>query len=302
MVNISDRILDYYSKQQVKDKKEEEKEEKESKLLTKEELVEKLKNYNNKIGEIKSEYTVSYETLPTVERVSDDVLKETATNEVDKKYKPQKDKIEEKYNYNKSVVDTTNDNIKDKGEVKKSAISNKYLEQENKASSDAIKKGVQRSSIVLEQIKDLSSQKIQDLLNVDKDVASKLFENNQKIVKIEEDYKEAINKLQTSKAVEIQEKLTTLKKEQDAIINEVEEHNKKIKEKEKLENDRLQKEFEISGENRVSDIERQKLSYGLEYFFSIPKEKALEELESDEIKNVLGENNVGIIRKYLTQL
>lgn len=302
MVNISDRILDYYSKQQVKDKKEEEKEEKESKLLTKEELVEKLKNYNNKIGEIKSEYTVSYETLPTVERVSDDVLKETATNEVDKKYKPQKDKIEEKYNYNKSVVDTTNDNIKDKGEVKKSAISNKYLEQESKASSDAIKKGVQRSSIVLEQIKDLSSQKIQDLLNVDKDVASKLFENNQKIVKIEEDYKEAINKLQTSKAVEIQEKLTTLKKEQDAIINEVEEHNKKIKEKEKLENERLQKEFEISGENRVSDIERQKLSYGLEYFFSIPKEKALEELESDEIKNVLGENNVGIIRKYLTQL
>ncbi len=302
MVNISDRILDYYSKQQVKDKKEEEKEEKESKLLTKEELVEKLKNYNNKIGEIKSEYTVSYETLPTVERVSDDVLKETATNEVDKKYKPQKDKIEEKYNYNKSVVDTTNDNIKDKGEVKKSAISNKYLEQESNGSSDAIKKGVQRSSIVLEQIKDLSAQKIQDLLNVDKDVASKLFENNQKIVKIEEDYKEAINKLQTSKAVEIQEKLTTLKRQQDAIINEVEEHNKKIKEKEKLENDRLQKEFEISGENRVSDIERQKLSYGLEYFFSIPKEKALEELESDEIKNVLGENNVGIIRKYLTQL
>jgi hypothetical protein len=298
MSTYNEKVNEFYNSQALNQKQKSLQETEDEK---KKAFLEDVRNTQQQIDEIKNKYVIKLETKP-IEKLTEKQLLQNAENEVNSSYDKKIEDLTTSSNEKIEKLNKANDKAVLKGEVNKAEIEKTYKVLDKKAENDAIKNGIQRSSIIAEKIKTLSKSKIQDMLSVDEEVANTLYENNAQITKLEDEYKKSINNLETSRAVAIKEKLNDLIEKQDKKIVDILNYNTAIKKEEERQNAELQNLYSIEGKAQVDKLEQQKTSYALNYFLNIPKEQAYKELEEDEIKNLLGEANLKIIKSYLESM
>ena len=294
MSEYNQKIVEFYNNQSLNEKQKNLDEEDEKKKS----FLDEIRLIQQDIDEIKNKYVVKLDLKP-IEKLTESQLLKDAEEQVGKVYDK---KVQDLTNSTTEKIDKINLQSQEatkKAETQKDKLEKTYDELDKKASNDAIKKGVQRSSIISEKIKNLSKSKIQEVLNVDNEVADTLYKNNTQIKNLEEEYKKSIANLQTAKAVDVQEKLNDLIREQDKKIVEIINYNNAIKKEEERQNKELENIYSIEGKEKVDALERDKLTKVLNYFFSIPKEQALKELEEPDMKELLG-SSATIVSRYLS--
>lgn len=292
MYNVSEKIIQYIKKLQdaktpvQNEEVETEKDEKRERFVkTVKELNDLLAGKGNAVKLQEMEFTP----------LSDKEIEMQANKKVEDKYKLKENSLQTKKNAQVNNLELENQKLQDSVQTKKDEIENAYSNLEEKVNSNAIKRGIARSSIVSEQVKNLNVEKIRDLLGVDEDVASKIKENSDKISSLESDYVQAVNELSINKAIEISDIIEKLKKEQNSQLEKVIKYNNDIKKQQQT----LKSNATKLTESEISNINGRIIDAAIEYYTSLPKEERLLAFESDdELLELLGEN-VNIVDRYL---
>lgn len=256
-------------------------------------LVAKLKALDEKLKGSNDE-----EILQTIEYtpLTEEEIKEKASEGMDLKYGVKLDDLANVTAKKIGDVEKSNENLTKTASEQKEILDLLYKDAEEKVEQSAIKRGISRSSIVQEQIKGLGVEKIKDVLQIDKTLASELKDNSNKISELESDYLTAVNKLNVEKALEISEKIQDLTEKQNKKIEEVLKYNNTVK--------RQLAEMEEKGINPLvgkekREVKKQMLEEALNYYMSIPKEQALKEFDEDgEIQLLLGDI-ASMVRNYV---
>ncbi len=294
MSSYNEKVQEYYDMENLNKKQSDLETEEEKK---KKEYLDDLRKTQSEIDEIKNKYVVKFETKPIVQLTENELLK-NAEEQVGNVYAKKLEDLTNSSSEKIGKLNAESQTAVTQAEMQKKELENAYKVLDKKAENDAMKKGVQRSSIIAEKIKSLSKSKIQEMLGVDEKVADTLYKNNAQIQKLEDEYKKSVNNLETAKAVEIKQKLQSLINEQDKQIVDTIKYNEAIKKEEARQNEALQNLYSIEGKDRVDQLEIVKITNALNYFMALPKEEALKQIEEDEIKNLLG-NAYTIVHKYL---
>ncbi len=288
-----EKIVEFYNNQSLNEKQENLDEEDKKKKS----FLDELRSIKEDIDEIKNKYVVKLELKP-IEKLTESQLLKNAEEQVGQVYAQKIDDLTKSSTEKIDKINAESQQATKKAETQKKQLEQSYEQLDKKASNDAIKKGVQRSSIFSEKIKNLSKNKIQELLNVDNQVADTLYKNNTEIKKLEEEYKKSIANLETAKAVAVKEKLDDLISKQDKKIIETINYNNSLKKEEERQNQELENLYSLEGKKKVDELQTNMLTKALSYFFSIPKNQALKELEEPEIKELLGDYQA-VVSRYL---
>ena len=173
-----------------------------------------------------------------------------------------------------------------------------YSALEEKLSNNAVKRGISRSSIIAEQIKNLGLEKVKDVLNIDNETASAIENNAQMIDELKVKYQKAVSNLDLEKAIEINENIEKIKKEQESKIEEVLKYNNLVTRQEA----ELKQEVGEPSKLEISKIKSQMIKQAVDYYSKLPKEKRLEAfLADEEILELLGEDSY-VIGNYIKTL
>lgn len=250
-------------------------------------LNDKLNQNQQKSELVEMEYTP----------LTEEEIKEKATDGLDEKYQLKADELQDTLNSQKQSLEQSEKLARELADSKKQTITEEYLNFEKQLESSAIKRGIARSSIVQEQLKELGVQKIKDLLLVDDEVANKLKENSDKLSEYEKEYEKAVKSLDVEKAIEVKEKIDKITEKQNQKIEEVLKYNNTLK-KQQVELDAMIKENSISEEEKTK-INMEIFEKAYAYYMSLPREEALKQIKSDtEIRSLLG-SNYDLLIKYL---
>lgn len=295
MFSLSEKILQYFKKlnnekgevvpaslTDVNDDSDKEKE------AFKSELIKLNSDLEGKSGKISLE-EMTYEPLTKEE------IEQKAKLGVEEKYELKKNALDSEYEDALKTQEEKVNSVLSSANAKKEEISNLYDDLEEKLGANAIKRGISRSTIVSEQIRNLSTEKIKDLLKVDDSVASELKINEDKIEGLKKDYQTAVNSLNIEKAVEISDNIEKLTKEQNDKIEEVLKYNNTLKKEEASVNNNVKPATEIE----ISRIKNEILKQAINYYSKLPKDERLSAFENDEdIKKLLGDQAT-LVERYI---
>lgn len=178
-----------------------------------EELKELGKLASNAVNEaVRKEYGAEY--MKGDERTDDELEKQAEENA--------RKKVE---NENRELEKTTAEKIGDlsgKAESKKNALSEsereisaRYDEAKKQASNEALKRGLGRSSIILNLIKEYDEGKLKDIGERKSVAAKELEEIDGEIERLGKELKNSLEKTDMKTAFELNEQLTELKKSRD---------------------------------------------------------------------------------------
>jgi hypothetical protein len=203
------------------------------------ELNKRLKQFDKELNqdrkaELKEPQRITYKKMKTTE-FSDEDLKKIAENGLKDSYLAEreglvndaKDKINElisnKENINNSQVKTLND------------IEKTYKGLKENINNEVIKRGLQRSSIAEEQLKETESDKANQVLSLIKENERKRIEIDEQIKRYESGIDNALSDFDIGYAAKLNEKIKVLKKEQDELNREIAAYNNELTEKENKE-------------------------------------------------------------------
>ena len=195
-----------------------------------------------------------------------------------------------------NAIEKDSEVLKQQANAQKRKLEELYSDAQEKVEQSAIKRGISRSSIVQEQIKDLSIEKIKDELSIDYSLASELKNNSDKISELESDYVKAINKLNVEKAVEISQKIDELTEKQNEKIEEVLKYNNTVKRQLAS----MKDEGYVPENNKENTKIRQNmLQEALNYYMSLPKEEAIKRFNEDnDVRQILGDLST-MLERYI---
>ena len=205
--------------------------------------------------------------------------------------------IENEYESKVSDINKLQSTNKDNLISQKNDLKETYQELKQNASEDSIKRGLARSSIIVNVLEAFDNKMLEDYANLDKAYTQKFQELEEEKSLLESQKQNALNSFDISYATKLNEKIEEINKEIEEKEKEVLEYNNQIAEKEaefKLDQqDRNQELLEYIGKygstalNRVKENEKYNLA--LSYFMSLDKDEALAELlNNDQYKIELG--------------
>ena len=256
-------------------------------------LVAKLKALDQQMkGVDETEVLEMMEYTPLTE----EEIKNKAKEGMDEKYGAEIDVLANETAKKLSDIEKNNNLLNANALSQKEKLEVLYDDAQKKVEDSALRRGISRSSIVQEQIKELDVEKIKDTLLIDQNLATELKYNSDKISQLETDYLTAVNKLNVKKALEISDKIEDLTKKQNDKIEEVLKYNNSIK--------KQQASLAENGTSTVSEtekrnIKKQMVDEALNYYLSLPVDVAKKEFEEDgEIQLLLGDS-LDLVRRYI---
>ena len=230
--------------------------------------------------------------------LTEEEINKKATSAVDEKYALKKDALTSNFENELKQTEQKAKDIKENSQVKKQELEGLYSALEEKLSNNAVKRGISRSSIIAEQIKNLGLEKVKDVLNIDNETASAIENNAQMIDELKVKYQKAVSNLDLEKAIEINENIEKIKKEQESKIEEVLKYNNLVTRQEA----ELKQEVGEPSKLEISKIKSQMIKQAVDYYSKLPKEKRLEAfLADEEILELLGEDSY-VIGNYIKTL
>ena len=182
-----------------------------------------------------------------------------------------------------------------------------YGQKEKATKNAAINKGVYRSSIYTEAVKNLDAERLNEFNRINSEYDAKVASYNAQIEIINSDYEKALRRFDIAHAVELENKINALKKQRDKEEFEILKYNNKI-EKDMTEY-RLNRAKAIASENasnaktesEIAQTEAKIGMYGdkLDNYNRRYEEvyNALKSLDYEDAKDVL--HNTPEIKSYL---
>ena len=274
----------------------------------------------NKLKEVNSLFSVNevenMPNSPTFERLKDvEIDNEKIKSQAEEELKEYRNNsisgIEDKYNKKGSELKSNIEDLKETATATKSEISNNFSNLREEASNDALKRGLARSSIVINTLDAFNNKEIETYNKIDKELSNNINAINFELNALTSNYEDALNNFDIDYASKLKEKIQSttdkLKKQQEEVIK----YNNEIAEKEAEFNTKL---FELGEEIKDKNFEQNQDvvelygKYGtmvvdkyksnrmydiaLNYFSGINKDDALNELNNNsEFKILLGDAN-----------
>ena len=167
----------------------------------------------------------------TYDAPTDEEIIKTATEEEKANTARKKQAAEAVAEEKKAALDLQKAGYENYAKESEKRISDSYEAAKNNASDEAIKRGIARSSIISEQLKDFDEAKIKDVENAYATAREKIAEADEKIVSLTEELSKAVASYDMEEAVKINERINSLKEERTKKQNEVTEYNNALKEK-----------------------------------------------------------------------
>ena len=276
-------------------------------------ILKELKEVNNlysinNSGDIPS--SPNFERLDDVEIDNEKIkinmeeeLKDYKDNSI-KNIEKEFDNKEKELNANMEDLNTTASN------TKKEVASN-FSKLKEEASNDALKRGLARSSIIINTLDAFNNKEIETYNQIDKELSNNINAINFELNALTSNYEDALSNFDIEYASKLKEKIdeTTekLKKQQEEVVK----YNNEIAEKEAEFNTKLfelseevknknweqnQDVIELYGKYGTMVVEKYKSNrmydIALNYFSEMNKDDALTELaQNQEFKTLLGETN-----------
>ncbi len=205
---------------------------------------------------------------------------------------------------NKNAIENLNNSIETQKEnVKnlKNSVNNTIEEVKQDASNDALKRGLARSSIIINKLNAFDNAKIAEYNKIDKELTNSVNKINDEINALNKEKEDALSDFNITYASKINEKINALNKELQEKQTQITKYNNEIaqieakyeKDKASFNNDLDQQDFnnyvKLSnfianyGINSLNTIKNsEKYEYALDYFNSLPREDAFNILRKNE--------------------
>ena len=261
-------------------------------------ITEKTKNYSDLLSNFKKvdeKYNFSGDELnlerKTFKGKTDEEIEKQAKDSLQEYKETGIQDIEKSYDDKKSNIDQQMQSTKDQGEEKKKEAISLYSSLKENAKQDALKRGLSRSSIVINILDAFDSKMINEYKKINEEISSKMQSlSNQKSL-LDEQKQNALNSFDISYALKLSNKIDEvnekLKQEEQKIL----EYNNEIAEKE-AEYQAKQKDKALSyatyiekyGKNGLNALKQdEKVAYAENYLMSLSKEDALDELNNNKV-------------------
>ncbi|MBR2337271.1 MAG: hypothetical protein IKA61_04950 [Clostridia bacterium] len=281
---------------------------------TAEEESEEKKKLKEKLGEIDSEYksapnrTYNGIAVPNVEEKtyempSDEQVAKKADEEISPLYDAKIQSLNSESEFQRESVENEKDELYQRAEQSLKELKKTYDKARENTSDEAIKRGLARSSIILNQLKDLENSEINAtggiLSQRDKDLSAL----SKKIDEIKLKLLNDTNVLNEERAKEINERLEELLEKYRAEEKEVIEYNNKLKAQKAETLAKLKSAGIIANETNSEEYanmiaKKTKALYS--YYFAFGK-NALDEIKKDRqfiIENVGEKGYDSLVRYY----
>lgn len=268
-------------------------------------LIEKQTEKENKKKTLKDSFeaidnkyhtTLSGNTQPSLDlekmtftKPTDEEIKNQATQGLaDYKQNGIKD-IEQQYLLKAQNIDDTISLKKQNADMQKSELEQKYAALKADASNDALKRGLARSSIVVNTLEAFDNKMLDNFMTINQELAKSIDNLSTQKSLLEQQKQNALNSFDISYAVQLNEKIEKinekLKEQEQSVIK----YNNEIAEKEAEYKRKKQQEAldyaEYVGKYGLGTIEmmksNEKYKLAREYFLSLPSGEAIKELEGD---------------------
>lgn len=285
------------------------------------ELLDKIKDFNSKFDNSTSDLPSNNLDLKKLEDIviDDNAIEKQANDELADYKKSSVDKI---YNQTKAKEEELNlnkESLKENYSSSKARIEENYDNARQMASDDALRRGLSRSSIVINQLDAFNKEEL-DLYNqLDKDLTAKINQVDFELNALQTQQDLALSEFDIAYAVKLNSKINSLKQELLEKQNEVIKYNNQIAEKEaqyKLKYEQLEQDLKNDAWDKEKDLMNITTKYGSnavqkykqnqiynmvdEYLASLSKEDAIKILENNnEIRNYLTSTNLNtLLKKY----
>lgn len=269
----------------------------------------KTKSVLDKFNDVDKKYTVGnkIDSKLSLQKIdykapSQDEVLSKAQNSLNDYKSSSIDSINNKYNLQNSQIDKSINNLKLNEKEQKANIENTYSKVKENASNDAIKRGLARSSIIVNKLSDYDNKMINDLEVLSNETSNKIDSLNTQKNTLELEKSNALKSFDIEYAIKLQDKINSInediaKNEESAIKynNQIAELEAKWnKEVEKENNDREMDMADFIAKNSILTVNNIKRNekYGIakEYFNQLDKQTAIAELEGNSAyKENLGE-------------
>lgn len=258
--------------------------------------IDKKYSTGNKVDSKISLEKISY-NVPT----QDEVLKKAENSLYDYKTSKQ-EAINDDYNLQNEQINQSINSIKEDKKEQQAEIENTYSKVKENASNDAIKRGLARSSIIVNKLENYDNKMLNDLAVLSSQTSEKINTLNTQKNTLELEKNNALKSFDIEYAIKLQEKIDSLnedifKNEQSVIKynNEISEIEAKWnKEVEQENNDREMDMANFIAKYGIYEVnaikQNEKYQVAKEYLSSLDKQSALSELENNSAyKSNLGE-------------
>ena len=263
--------------------------------------LEKLINNAYKKGE---EYkkTYTFDKMASDTRTDED-LKAQAEQGLNEKYDLKTQAlIEENAQKEKSLRDKK-DEIAETTEKLNAATEKRYEAAKENANNDAIKRGIARSSIISELLKEYDKEKLKTTENRYSDAQKRISEIDDEIDGLSRDLNASLKKFDMEKAIEINDRLEELKAEREKKNKEAIEFNNRVKQDMLKYAEKLK---EAAGENeyeKQADEYKTKIAFALtDYYAGLGKSEALKDFEKSGYEKLLTPAGSKMVKNYIKTL
>jgi len=244
-------------------------------------------------------------------KTDEDLLTE-AKNSLINKYNSNKKQTEQSFEDKINFLVEQQEQLKNSASEKENKINEYYNNISQETEDQALKRGLARSSIIINQLAGLNKNKATELINTMNELQSSLNNNYSEIENLNNEKIKALDNLDLQYAIDLEEKLNKVKDDYQKSVNEAVNFNNNV--------EKLQAEYKLDfdkqkldKQERINKLEKTyhsdyietitkdaQYNYLKEYFDSLDKDYALNLfLTNKELIDILG-NNYSKMYKYLT--
>lgn len=224
--------------------------------------------------------------------VTDEELKKQAEEFTEQKIADEKGKL---IRDNEEAVETLNEQAEKRMtdlEEQKKAIEERYSDAKKNASAEASKRGMGRSSVIFNLLKEYDSDKLKAIDEKSTAANDELKNINDKITALNEQLKASLDKADMRTAFEINEKLTELKSARDKENEKVIKYNNSLAEKlgelkKQLEKSTVRGHIVREAETLAQEYNDQMLKKIIAYYSDLSEAEVKEDFENGNYDSIL---------------
>lgn len=254
------------------------------------------KGYNFNSPSDKIENTLDLKKMDDVSIDEEKVYKQAVSSLADENNTTKQGIIDDVVQKSKDL-ETNKESLKTIADNQKATIEKLYSQRKEEANADAIKRGLARSSIIINQLDAFDNQKIKDYIAIDKELSSSISKINEDINSLTLEKDKALRDYDIAYATKLNDKIASLTQDLQSQQDKVIKYNNEIAEKEaEYEASRIKQNATIDTSNTKKYLDlsefikengsaalqglknQEKFNIALEYFTGIPKSEAINTL------------------------
>lgn len=148
--------------------------------------------------------------------------------------------------------------LRSQSENDKAKLQDYYNTYKRNAENDALKRGLQRSSIVINNLNAFDKELVEKLIDIDKKLGENISSINDQINALNEERQKALDEFNITYAVKVNDKMNALKEDLQEKNDEILEYNNKIA--------KIEAEYKVNTQKRNQQIDSDYLDQIYKYF------------------------------------